>query len=112
MAELPEGITQKEIDRFLKLDLGIKKLQPEHKVLSEKIKSAFTKLGTWVFGEAIIKRTEASSFDKAAFEKKHPVDRFPEYYSLTLDPTLIEPDVKAKFTTKVQRLSVDKVAEV
>lgn len=111
MAELPEGITQKELDEYAKLDRGIKKLQTRHKILNEKIKLAFTKMGTFVFGSVIVKLSSSSSFDKDAFTTGHPQDKFPQYYVWALDPKLIEADKKAKFTTKTERLSVDVAAE-
>jgi hypothetical protein len=111
MAELPAGITEKEIIRYGKLDLGIKKLQPEHKMLNEKIKTAFAAIGTWVVGNVVIKRTEANSFDAKAAEKKYPFDKFPEYYKFTFDPTELPADIRGEFTSKSQRLSVT-VAEL
>lgn len=111
MAELPEGITQKELDEYAKLDRGIKKLQIRHKILNEKIKTTFTKVGTFVFGSVIVKRTEADSFDAKAAEKAFPLDKHPEFYKSVFDASALPADKRKKFTTKVQRLSVDVAAE-
>jgi len=111
MAELPEGLTQKELDEYAKLDRGIKKLQTRHKILNEKIKDAFTKNGTFVFGSVIIKRSEANSLDPEALQKKYPEATYPEYYKTVLDATKVPADIKAKFSSKTQRLSVDVAAE-
>ena len=111
--ELPEGVSQAQIDRYAKLDKAIKKAQTEHKTLNELFKQKFVKLGTFMFGSVIIKRTEASSFDSKKFAEDHPVTdpASKKYYVLTLDASLIEADVKAKYTSKTQRLSVDVVAD-
>lgn len=110
-AELPPGITQKELDEYAKIDRVIKKFTPRYKILNEKIKTAFTKVGTYVFGSVIIKRSEADSFDAKAAEKAFPFDKHPEFYKSVFDPTAFPADKRAKFTTKVQRLSVDVAAE-
>jgi hypothetical protein len=113
MAELPEGITQKELDEYAKLDRGIKKLQTRHKILNAKIKQVFASVtkGTRVFGDVVVKIGLTSSFDKESFEEKYPKEKFPQYYKLTLDPTKIEADIKAKFTSKANTLSVDVAAD-
>lgn len=112
VTELPEGITQADIDRYAKLDAGIKKLSAEHKVLNELLKLKLVKLGTFVFGKVIIKRSEASSFDKEKFEQDHPysVKENRKYYVHALDASLIEPDLRKKYTTKTQRVSVETLA--
>ncbi len=106
---LPNGITEKEILRYGKLDAGIKKLQPEHKILNEKIKKAFVKLGTWVVGNVSIKRTEADSFDAKTAEEKYPISTHPQYYKSVFDPSKLPADVRATFTSKTQRLSVETI---
>jgi hypothetical protein len=108
MAELPEGITQKQIDEYAKLDKGIKKLQTRHKILNALIKQVFegTPKGTKIFGEVVVKLGETSTFSSESFEEKYPKDKFPQYYKLTLDPKTIEADVKAKFTSNNPTLSV------
>lgn len=110
MSALPEGLTQAEVDRYAKLDAGIKKLQPEHKRLGEKIKSLVTKVGTFTFGNVVVDRNEAKSFDKKTAEHDYPYEKFPEYYTPVLDPAKVPDAVKEKYTSMTQRVSV-KVTE-
>jgi hypothetical protein len=106
MSELPEGLTQTEVNRYAKLDAGIKKLQPEHKQLGDKIKAAVTKVGVFTFEKVLVNRTEANSFDSDSAEHDFPQDKFPEYYKAVLDPSKIPDKVKSKYTSKTQRVSV------
>jgi hypothetical protein len=106
MSTLPEGLTQAEIDRYAKLDAGIKKLQPEHKRLGEKIKSLVVKVGIFSFGSVVVDRNEARSFDKKTAEHDYPFETFPEYYTPVLDPAKVPESVKAKYTSMTPRVSV------
>lgn len=109
MATMPEGITQKELDEYAKLNKGAKKIADRLKVLNEKIKTAFPKAGKFIFGNVLVNRSEADSFDAAAASKKYPLETHPEYYKSVFDATAFPPDLRAKFVTKTQRLSVDYV---
>lgn len=104
---LPEGISVHEIEQYAKLDVAIKKLQPKHKVLNDKIKKAFLRPGTWIIGNVIIKRTTAKTFDLAAASKRYPESRYPEFYKTVFDPDKFPADQKAKFQVPVERLSVE-----
>lgn len=106
MAELPEGITQADLDKYAKLDKGMKKLAPEHKRLNQLIKDTFLKVGTFVHGDVIVDRSQADSFDKKAAEEDLPYEKFPDLYTHTIDPTKLTKTQKAKYTSKVQRLSI------
>lgn len=107
MTALPEGLTQREVDRYAKLDAGIKKLQPEHKTLGEKIKKLVVGKGTSLFGNVVVKRNEADSFDKTAAAHDFPYEKFPHLYATVFDASKLDAKTKAKYTSKVQRVSVE-----
>lgn len=108
MSNLPEGITQVEIETYSKIDLAIKKLEPRKKELGDRIKAAYTKVGSFVVGNVIIDRTEADSKDIKSAEKLYPYDLYPELYVVEpkFDFSKLAPEEQAKFVTKTQRLSV------
>jgi hypothetical protein len=121
MAQLPEGLTQKDIDRYAQLDAGIKKLQEEHAVLNETIKQAHKNAGiegnktlsypSEKYGTVIVKLGQQKRFDTAAASETFPEAEFPEYYSSTLDSKKLPADIANEFRTNiVQTLSVS-VAE-
>lgn len=110
MAELPDGITQEELDRYAKLDAGIKALQAEHKKINEKIKKVFTQPGTFVFGKVIIDRSSVVGVDVTAVEENFPPSKYPEYYKAAVDQDSLPDEVKAEYFTLTERLSV-KVAK-
>lgn len=109
MADLPEGITQAELDRYALLDRGIKKLQDEHSDLNAKIKAAFTKVGTFAHGDVIVKRSESKGVDTAAVEKAFPFDTAPGYYKPTIDRTALPKEVKDTFPKITQSVSISVV---
>lgn len=117
MATLPEGLTQKDIDRYAQLDAGIKKFAEEHKTLNEKIKKAHEDAGlkgkmtliypSEKYGSVIVDLSEAKGVDTEALEAKYPLDKSPDYYTPKLDVRKIPADIVAKFRTVVtQRLSI------
>lgn len=121
MAQLPEGLTQKDIDRYAQLDAGIKKLQEEHGILNETIKQAHKNAGiegnktlsypSEKYGTVIVKLGQQKRFDSAQASATFPEEEFPEYYSSSLDPKKMPADISAAFRTNiVQTLSVS-VAE-
>lgn len=121
MATLPEGLTQKDIDRYAQLDAGIKKLQDEHAVLNEKIKQAHKDAGiegsktltypSAKYGTVIVKLGEQKRLDTEALESKYPLDKNPEFYTPKIDTKKVPADIQAKFRTNIiQTLSVS-VAE-
>ncbi len=121
MAQLPEGLTQKDIDRYAQLDAGIKRLQEEHAVLNETIKQAHKAAGiegnktlsypSDKYGTVIVKLGQQKRFDTAKATETFPEDEFPEYYTSTIDAKKMAADIANEFrTTVVQTLSVS-VAE-
>lgn len=111
--KLPAGITQAELDEYAKIDrvLKNKKLNDRHKELNAKIKAAFVKLGTFIHGSVIIKRTERTGFDAKAAEEDFPFEKFPEYYKPVFDPTTFPAELKEKYATKIEALSVTVATE-
>lgn len=111
--KLPAGITQAELDEYAKIDrvLKNKKLNDRHKELNAKIKAAFVKVGTFIFGDVIIKRTTRAGFDSAKAQEDFPFEKFPEYYKPVFDPTAVPEEVKAKYKTTVEALSVTVASE-
>lgn len=88
MSTLPEGITQAEIDRYAKLDAGVKKLTAEKKELGEKIKFVLTaKSATYTFEDVVVSvAVRKGEFDKELATDTFPADRYPDLYTLTIDP--------------------------
>ena len=111
MAELPEGLTQKDIDRFAYLDKGMKKLADEHKMLNEKIKQAHKSAGitgskTLIypsdkFGSVVVKLGEQKRLDTAALEEAHPFERFPQFWRTQFDKDAVPADLQARFRTNI-----------
>jgi hypothetical protein len=112
--KLPAGITRAEIIRYAKLDAGIKKLQPEHKRLNEKIKAAFNTVGSWVVSNVVIKRSTANGWDEKAATTKYPYKEHPEYYVVTpkIDRTKMPKEAANEFNTLTERLSVQVLDEI
>lgn len=121
MATLPEGLTQKDIDRYAQLDAGIKKLQEEHSILNETIKQAHKNAGiegnktlsypSEKYGVVIVKLGQQKRFDAKKASETFPEEEFPEYYTSALDQKKMPADIAAEFrTTIIQTLSVS-VAE-
>jgi hypothetical protein len=117
MATLPEGLSQKDIDRYAKLDKGIKALQEEHAILNELIKQTHKAAGivgnkTLVYksaehGSVIVKLGQQKRLDAETAAATFPEDEFPEYYTSTFDPKKMPADISAAFRTNiVQTLSV------
>lgn len=113
MADLPNGLTQDEVNEYLKLDLGIKRLQERHAILNEKIKNAHAgkKAQAYLYGEVIVTIQDKSKFDieeaEGALPYTDPKNR--KFYKHVIDSGSLQPDVKAKFTHQATRaLSVKK----
>lgn len=117
MAQLPEGITQKDIDRYAQLDAGLKKIADEHKVLNEKIKQAHIDAGisgkktliypSEKYGAVVVKLGEQRRMDTEALIAKHPQEKFPDFYSLQFDVKAVPADIQDKFRTNIiQTLSI------
>lgn len=121
MATLPEGLTQKDIDRYAQLDAGLKKIADEHKQLNDKIKRAHESAGligkhTLVYpsekyGSVIVDLGEQKRVDIEALVAAHPLEKFPQYWSMQFDVSTVDEKTKAKFKTNlVPTLSI-KVAQ-
>lgn len=121
MATLPEGITQKDIDRYAQLDAGLKKIADEHKALNDKIKRAHQEAGisgkktltypSDKYGVVVVTLGEQKRVDTEALVKAHPQDKFPQYWALQFDQSAVDATVIDKFRTNViQTLSI-KTAE-
>lgn len=121
MADLPEGLTQKDIDRYAQLDAGLAKIRDEHAALNDKIKKTHEAAGihgkktltypSEKYGVVIVTLGEQKRVDTEALEKAHSIEKSPEYWVPKLDQKLVDKTVLDKFRTNVvQTLSI-KVAE-
>lgn len=113
MADLPNGLTQAEVDEYAKLDAGIKKLQERHRVLNEKIKDAHAtkKAGSYVYGEVIVSIQDKTRFDADMAEASLPYTNVSnrKFYKHVIDPRALDADVRAGFSVTAPRaLSVKK----
>lgn len=106
MTALPAGITQEDLDRYAKLDAGIKALSIEHKMINDKIKKAFLTKGVFVCGSVVIERSSSVGLDVKAVEAAYPFETNPEFYSPSLDRTKVSDAVKGEFFTLTEKLSV------
>lgn len=116
MATLPEGITQKDLDRYAQLDAGVKKIQEEHKALNDKIKKAHQDAGltgkkTLVYpsdkyGSVIVVLGEQKRIDGPALEKALPLEKFPQYWQMQFDATLVDETIKGKYKNTISTLSI------
>ena len=116
MATLPEGLTQSDIDRYAKLDAGIKALQEEHKVLGLLIKEKHAEAGitgkrTLIYEDVVVKLGEQRRLDEGGFLDTFPFSENPEFYSPAIDTAKVPADVLDTFRTIViPTLSVSKAA--
>lgn len=111
MATLPEGLTQKDIDRYAQLDAGMKKLADEHKALNDKIKRAHQEAGisgkkTLVYpsekyGSVIVDLNEQKRLDEEALIKAHPFEKFPQFWRMQFDKSAVDETILAKFKTNI-----------
>lgn len=113
MADLPNGLTQTEVDEYAKLDAGIKKLQDRHKVLNEKIKDAHAtkKAGAYIYGEVVVTITDKTKFDAEMAEGSLPYSdpKNRKFYKHVIDARALDADMRAGFTVPAPRsLSVKK----
>lgn len=111
MAQLPEGLTQKDIDRYAQLDAGMKRLKDEHDVLNEKIKQAHKDAGiegsktltypSDKYGTVIVKLGVQKRLDAVALQEKFSEEKAPEFYTPMLDQKKVPADILAKFKTNI-----------
>jgi hypothetical protein len=111
VATLPEGLTQKDIDEYARLDAGLKKIQDARNVLNEKIKQTHIDAGysgkktliypSEKYGAVVVKLGEQRRLDVVALEDKHPYEKFPQFYRVQFDKDAVPADVQAKFRTNI-----------
>lgn len=111
MAQLPEGLTQQEIDRLAQLDAGIKKLQTEYDDLKSKVKQVHQEQGltgkhTLVYpsekyGSVIVELNEQKKVDVEALIKAHPIEKFPQHWTMQFDQSSVDAKTLAKFKTNI-----------
>ena len=122
MTNIPEGITQQDLDRLAILDKGLKVLQDEQKDLKDKIKTAFENAhlgkGTYLFPSEASGRTVAakitptarlSADGKAALEERFPLDKSPEVWTSQLDLKKIDKKIVDSYKDTSLSLSIDLV---
>lgn len=125
MAELPTGITQADLDRYAKLDKGVKVLEVERKALGDRIKEAFSVDGltgkhTLIYqsetldGSVVVTLNEQRRFSKetlAKLEEQYPLSEFPNSYKAVLVPEKLPKaaDVDSQRSVTMT-MSVDTVA--
>lgn len=121
MADLPNGISQKDLDRYVQLDKALKKAQEEHKALNERIKQAFEDAGvagkrtlifdSAKFGSIVVKLGETRRLDSKALEEKYPFDKAPQYWRMQFDTTVVEEKILDQYRKLTQTLSVSTADE-
>lgn len=115
MSTLPPGLTQKELDLYLRLDLAEKKIAPVKKTLNEKIKAAFPiKKATYNFEKVLVLIGVANTFEKEKFETDHPREQYPDFYTLVpatyvLDVKKLSDADKKGYLTPGAKLSVSAI---
>jgi hypothetical protein len=114
MADLPEGITQEDLDRYVRITTGITKLTEEKDELNQKIKDAFYTDPTFIskgklartYGTVLVDITSTTTFDKKLFAAQFPPTEFPMFYKPEPDQTKLSPTEKKPFQSTSPRLSV------
>lgn len=111
MAVLPEGLTQKDIDRLAQLDTGMKKLQDEYSALKDKVKRAHQDAGitgkktltypSEKYGTVIVDLNEQKRVDVEALVKAHPFEKFPQYWRMQFDQSAVDETVLNKYRTNI-----------
>lgn len=113
--DLPTGITQKDLVRYVKLNSQMTKVTKLRNVLNDKIKKAFHGIGLeigkpYIFGSISVKLGQQNVFDPDLFAKAHPAEKFPEFYTLQLDMEKVPATAKSpKFFSRRVTLSVTEV---
>lgn len=106
MATLPAGLTQSNVDRYAKLDAGIKALEAEHKVLGELIKTTHAEAGitgkrTLIYEDVIVTFNEQRRLNGEVFQESFSPAEFPEYYKPAIDAAKVPADILDAFRTNV-----------
>lgn len=116
---LPEGITLDDLRTYVRKNNTVTREAKVRDKLKDKIKKAFTgrlEIGKPVVYEDVqIEFGKQDRFDAEKFAKRYPADKYPEYYTLSLDPEKV-PETKktAAFLTRsiVLHASLVEVADV
>lgn len=113
MTDLPNGLTQDEVNEYAKIDAGIKKLQDRHKILNEKIKDAHAtkKAGAYIYGDVVVTIQDKTKFDADMAEASLPYSNLAnrKFYKHMIDQRALDADVRDGFTVPAPRaLSVKK----
>lgn len=114
MSTLPPGLSQAEVDEYARLDDGIKRLLARHTELNDVIKAAHAaaaKKGTFTYGKVVVKVSETSKFEKDEATEAFPVTDYPDLYKPVLEPKNLPADIRAEYTSKSLRMSVDTVSD-
>lgn len=113
MSDLPDGITQDDLDKYAKIDAAMKKLEPEKKRIADLIKKAFDKPGTFVHGNVVIERTTAKLRATKDFLSDYPADEYPEFYvnEPKINWDAVSEEDAAEYWTASEKLSVKVVSE-
>lgn len=113
-SQLPEGMTQAEIDEMAKLDRAITKAGKRLAELKEKARLGLPKHDTYVYpGGVVIVRNKQDRFQADKYELGHPYKLNPELYILKFDASKVpaEDKKKAEYVTRVETISVKIAAE-
>lgn len=97
MSTLPDSITMTDLRNLAKLDASIKKAQAKHKVLSDKVKEALPKPGTYTFDDVIVDIQIPDVLDAEKLEHDKPFEKFPELYKTSPDPKAVQKATGKKY---------------
>lgn len=116
---LPGDLTLKDLHDFVRDNDRANKYKKSRDALADKLKKAFVGFLPFgkpvVYGDVQVKLAEQKRFNAAAFAKAHPVEKFPELYTMQLDVEAIPATMKTpRFFTPavVLTASMVEVAEV
>lgn len=98
MSTLPEGITQEDLRRLVKLRTQMARAKAAEEILSNKIKDAHeAKAGTYTYDEFVVEITVPDVLDEAKLLKQRPQENFPQLYKTVPDTKKIQADSGKKF---------------
>jgi hypothetical protein len=99
LVELPEGITEKDLERYAKLSKQATTIKGLRDKLNDKIKKSFAGVKyefdkPYLFGKTSLTFGKQMRFSEELFVKKYPISKYPQFYSMQLDTSLIPEDLK------------------
>lgn len=97
MSTLPDSLTMTDLRNLAKLDASLKKAQAKYKVLSDKVKEALPKPGTYTFEEVIVDIQIPDVLDVEKLEREKPAEQFPNLYKTTPDPKAVQKETGKKY---------------